>query len=134
MKKILLSCLLFFAVPSVIARQVPLIDPIEEPVGMTVSGNASKENLKKALLTAGIKLGWVMQEEKDGGLVAMLPIRKHTVTVGIRYDAERFVVTYRDSVNLDYEVTSAGREIHASYHKWVTNLLRETRAQLTSVR
>lgn len=134
MKKIIIGLCLSLTTAFVFARNEPMRDPIEEPVGMTVSGNASKTNLKKALLAAGIKLGWVVQEEKDGSLVAMLSVRKHTVTVGIKYDTEKFVVTYRDSVNLDYEIGSSGPEIHPNYHKWITNLLRETRTQLALVR
>ncbi|RCS57493.1 hypothetical protein [Parvibium lacunae] len=112
-------------------RQELLVDPIQEPIGMLPDASTpSADRIQRSLLAAAARLGWVIQPDGVGGYDASLSLRSHRVIVNITISNNQFIVKYKESTNLNYEVTSTGTQIHPSYQKWVKNLINETRSNL----
>src|SRR5579884_2484331 len=82
---------------------------------VTASGHQpSAFAMKKAIMQAGLKLGWEMQPVKPGLIVATLHLRKHVAVVDVTYNTRTYSITYKDSTNLDYK----DGKIHRNYNGW----------------
>ena len=89
---------------------------------------ATMENIQKAVMRAGLTLGWQISPKGPGQIEGVLNIRKHQAIVNITYDTKAFSITYKDSVNLDYN--EERKTIHSNYNGWVQNLEKGIRAQV----
>ena len=74
----------------------------------------------KAIVDAGIGLRWIMVVTKPGQIVATQNARSHTAIVDIAYDTKTYSMTYKDSVNLNYNAEK--QTIHEAYSGWIRNL------------
>lgn len=90
---------------------------------------ATMENIEKAILRAGLTLGWQMVPKGPGQIEGVLLLRKHRAVVDITYDTKVFSIAYKDSVNLDYR--DSDKTIHSNYNGWIQNLEKGIRAQVT---
>jgi hypothetical protein len=92
-----------------------------------VPGGMSREQVRDAITQAAKLRQWTVQEQSQTELLATLVIRnKHSATVTISYDTQRYAIAYRDSTNLDYE----DGQIHENYNAWVTKLDRTIQKEL----
>jgi hypothetical protein len=91
--------------------------------------SVSMEDVQKAIVRAGVGLGWQMKPVEPGLIVATLHLRTHMAMVDIKYDTKTYSITYKDSSGLDYD----GHNIHKNYNGWVQNLDNGIRSQLTSL-
>lgn len=89
----------------------------------------SMEDVQKAIVRAGVGLGWQMKPVEPGLIVGTLTLRSHMAMVNIKYDTKKYSITYKDSSNLDYD----GNNIHKNYNGWVQNLDNGIRSQLTNL-
>ena len=87
------------------------------------------ENIEKAVLRAGLTLGWQIVPKGPGRAEGVLVLRRHRAVVDISYDTKSFSINYKDSVNLDYRETD--KTIHSNYNGWIQNLEKGIRAQVT---
>lgn len=110
LQSILLAIVL--VVPAVSAADVENIE--NAPVNYEVSA----EQVKKAIMFAGVGRGWKMTEEQPGVIKAVLDIRKHQAVVQIDYTDKAYSITYLDSTEL---LDRKGR-IHKNYYRWINNL------------
>lgn len=107
---------------------------------------ASVEEVKKAIITAGASLGWIMHTTSPNHLTATLHVRTHMAKVDIHFNAKSYSIKYIDSTNLKYEpagtetidedgVSSSNNKaiIHKNYNSWVTNLDRAIKAQFSTI-
>jgi hypothetical protein len=85
----------------------------------------SLENLEKAIMRAGIQLGWQIVPKGPGKIEGILNLRSHQAIVDITYDTKMFSIKYKSSVNLDY----SNGDIHRNYNGWVQNLEKAIRIQ-----
>jgi len=99
--------------------------PVETPGGKP----ASMADVEKAILRAGGALGWKMQPVRPGLITATLNLRTHTAVVDVTYNPGMYDITYKDSVELNYD----GTNIHRNYNGWVQNLDKGIRAQLLNL-
>jgi len=90
---------------------------------------ATMENLEKAIMRAGLTLGWQIAPKGPGQLEGVLVLRTHRAIVDITHDTKAFSITYKDSVNLSY--SESDRTIHSNYNGWIQNLEKGIRAQVT---
>jgi hypothetical protein len=90
---------------------------------------ATIENIEKAIMRAGLTLGWQVNPKGPGKVEGILNIRKHQAVVDIAYDTKSFSINYKDSVNLDYR--DSDKTIHSNYNGWIQNLEKAIRAQVT---
>ncbi len=96
----------------------------------TVGGRPpSIGDVEKAILRAGAALGWKLQPVRPGAMVGTLSLRSHTAIVDVTYDARSYSITYKDSVELNYD----GSNIHRNYNGWIQNLDKGIRAQLLNL-
>lgn len=87
---------------------------------------ATTEEVKGAILRAGAGLGWLMKPVSEGLITGTMHQRDHIAMIDIRYDAQQYSITYRDSSNLNF----AGTTIHRGYNEWVQSLDRAIRTHL----
>lgn len=89
----------------------------------------SMEDVQKAIVRAGVGLGWQMKPMGPGLIEGTLMLRSHMAKVDIKYDTKTYNITYKDSSNLDYK----GDSIHKNYNGWVQNLDNGIRTQLSNM-
>lgn len=82
--------------------------------------------VKTAIMSAGISLGWQMAAVSPGHIQGTLNVRKHTAVVDIPYSATKYSIVYKSSVNLDEK----DGQIHRNYNAWVHNLSNKIGAEL----
>ncbi|MFP5419309.1 MAG: hypothetical protein ACLGHA_09150 [Gammaproteobacteria bacterium] len=91
--------------------------------------SVSMDDVQKAIVRAGVGLGWQMKPVAPGLIEGTLTLRTHMAKVDIKYDTKTYSITYKDSSNLDY----SGSSIHKNYNGWVQNLDNGIRAQLVNL-
>jgi hypothetical protein len=99
--------------------------PVETPGGKP----PTLAEVEKAVVRAGTALGWKMQPTKPGHVLGTLNLRSHTAIVDVTYDTRTYSITYKDSVELNYD----GTNIHKNYNGWIQNLDKGIRAQLLNL-
>lgn len=103
----------------------------DTPVQTATGKTPSLEDVQKAIISAGAKLGWVMAISKPGEIIGTLNVRSHTAIVTIPYSEKNYSILYKDSTNLKYDAEK--NTIHANYTGWIQRLDNEIRARLTTV-
>jgi len=105
----------------------PVLNFENTPV-VTISGKQAKlDEVKKAILLAGTAKGWQMQPVANGHIVGTLFLSGLMAKVDIKYTAETYSVTYKDSSNMRYD----GENIHKRYNHWIRLLNDQIRMQLS---
>jgi hypothetical protein len=105
--------------------------PIRDVVSAPIPPNpaATLDGVQKAILRAGLTLGWQMTAMGPGRVEGVLNLRRHQAVVDITYDVKAYNITYRTSTNLDFDASK--RTIHSNYNGWIGNLDKAIRAQVT---
>jgi hypothetical protein len=103
----------------------PILNVSNAPVA--AGKDLTADQVKGAIVRAGVALGWTVREEAAGKLVANIALRKHTATLEIPYSAKEYSLVYKDSTNLD--ATGDGT-IHKNYNGWVSNFNKGIAQQL----
>lgn len=116
------------ALVSACATRAPLYNVSAAPVDVSKK-NASLDEIGDAIRRAGASLGWQMKLVKPGLIAGTLNLRNHNANVNIPYSTKTYDITYKDSVNLDYD----GTTIHKNYNSWIQNLDRQIRANLSAL-
>jgi hypothetical protein len=102
----------------------------DAPIQTATGKEPSLEDVQKAIITAGVGLGWQMAISKPGEIVATLNVRSHQAVVTIPYTTKTYSILYKDSNNLKYD---AGKQtIHDNYTGWVQRLDGAIRSRLTA--
>jgi hypothetical protein len=109
-------------------RTAPLVNVNDQSV-VTNNKNYTQEDVKKAIVRAGAGLGWNMDADKPGHILATLHLRSHMAQVDINYNKEKYSITYKNSEDLQYD----GESIHKNYNSWVQNLDRAIKVQLQNL-
>lgn len=92
----------------------------EATIATSTGKELTLEQVGKAIVDAGIGLRWIMVMTKPGHIVATQNARSHTAIVDIAYDTKTYSLTYKDSVNLNYNAEK--QSIHKAYSDWIRNL------------
>lgn len=107
-------------------RTAPVYNVDNAPVS-TTSGNASMDQVRDAIVQAGVSLGWQMKPVKPGLIIGTLNLRTHMAQVDINYNTQAYSIHYKASNNLKYD----GANIHSNYNGWVERLDQAIRARLS---
>lgn len=102
----------------------------DAPVQTSTGKQPSLEDVQKAIIAAGVGLGWQMAVAKPGEIIGTLNIRKHQAVVSIPYTTKSYSILYKDSNNLKYDAEA--QTIHANYASWVQRLDGAIRARLSA--
>jgi hypothetical protein len=132
MKTVLIktSFIFLFSLLVMACRNLAPIYNIENAPVINYSGkNYTTEQVKSAIIRAGMIRGWVIHEIRPGLLQGDIVVRnKHRVTVEISYTDKNYSIVYKSS-NLPAE---RGR-IHPKYNVWIGNLHNDIRAHLANL-
>jgi hypothetical protein len=122
-----------FAVFAAAALAACTLQPLYNVKGAPVEAPGGKPptlaEVEKAVIRAGTALGWKMQPVKPGQVTGTINLRRHSAIVDVTFDTRTFNITYKDSVELDYD----GTNIHRNYNGWIQNLDKGIRAQLLNL-
>ncbi|MGQ0666867.1 MAG: hypothetical protein ACT4O4_07520 [Nitrospiraceae bacterium] len=102
----------------------------EAPVQTATGKQPSMEDVQKAIVAAGVGLGWQMAVAKPGEIVATLSLRGHQAVVSIPYTTKNYSILYKDSNNLKYNAEK--QTIHENYAGWIQRLDGAIRSRLTA--
>ncbi|WP_170300345.1 hypothetical protein [Solidesulfovibrio aerotolerans] len=102
-------------------RNIPL-----NSIPATQDKALSTDEIESSIIRGGSKVGWNMRKIEPGLIVGTIQVRVHEAQVNIRYTANTWDITYRDSKNLKYN----GEKIHSNYNKWVSKLADAIRTQI----
>jgi|SRR5689334_21359269 uncharacterized lipoprotein YmbA len=91
----------------------------------------SAEQVQRAIIESGAKLGWIMTVKKPGELEGTLNLRSHTAVVTIPFSATSYSILYKESTNLKYDAEK--QTIHGNYNGWVQRLDNEIRARISTL-
>ena len=94
------------------------IDEVAHQETLIAAQNISDRDYADAIIAAGNKLNWLCKKVQPGKVDCVLDVRKHSVSVEVVYDANKFSINYVSSLNLCYE----NKKIHSKYQKWVNKL------------
>lgn len=98
---------------------VPLVEVNNAPF-LDAAKNTNLNLVTQAILEAGKARKFRMQVIEPGHIEAVYVKRDVRAVMDIRYTAEDFSITYRDSSNLNYN--RSANTISAHYNKWVSTL------------
>jgi hypothetical protein len=122
-------CVLFIAVMG--CRGGAQIFQVKDAPVQTATGKQpSLEDVQKAIITAGVGLGWQMAVAKPGEIIGTLNIRSHQAVVSIPHTTKNYSIIYKDSTNLKYNAEK--QTIHENYSGWIQRLDGAIRARLTA--
>jgi hypothetical protein len=107
-------------------RTAPIHNITSAPLAQPPNAALTMADVSRAIVTAGRKLGWRIEEIAPGEMTATLAIRKHVAVVAITHDTSTFSINYRASTNL----AQSGTTIHRNYNHWVENLEKAIRSEI----
>lgn len=87
--------------------------PIDQ-VHSSVSAGHTQEQVKNAILKAGVQRQWIMSEVGPGVIKGRQQTRNHVAEVRITYSATGYDIKYDSSLNLQ----ASGGKIHKNYNRW----------------
>ena len=102
----------------------------DAPISTATGKEPSMEDVQKAIITAGVGLGWQMAIAKPGEIIGTLNIRSHQAVVTIPYTTKQYSIFYKDSSNLKYNEEK--QTIHENYSGWIHRLDDAIRSRLTA--
>ena len=118
--KRLVGLAMLFALFAVAACRTAPIENVES-MPLNAPANVTLDEVKDGIIRAGELMNWQMTEVDPGHIEAEVNVRgKHRAMVDIFFDTRVFSIKYRDSVNLNHDVSRA--LIHPNYNNWVSNL------------
>jgi hypothetical protein len=104
----------------------PIVNVTDQPVVAAAGKQLTADQVRNAIVSAGNALGWVMTPVSPGQVSGRLLLRDHVAVVDVRYTANTYSITYKDSMNLNYR----DGQIHKNYNGWIENLDRDIRNEL----
>ena len=95
-------------------------------VNQTLTQRYSDNQMKLAIIEAGIGRKWVMTPVSPGVINGRLAQRDFVATIRITYTSQNYRIDYVSSENL-----KAGQgEIHNNYNRWIANLDQDIQLRL----
>ena len=107
----------------------PIYNVISSPIPQ--NPDATMANIQKAIMRAGLTLGWQVAAREPGKLEAVLVLRTHRAVVDITHDSKTFSITYKDSTNISYDAER--KTVHSNYNGWIQNLEKAIRIQVQTL-
>lgn len=130
MKKLVIVGIAFLATMFFLGCGTPVVYNINNnAIVMSEDKKASMAEIEKAIIKAGVGLGWSIKRVKDGELEGNLALRSHLAVVSIKYNTDEYSINYKNSTNLDYSSTT--NTIHSNYNGWIQNLNKAIQIQLS---
>lgn len=98
-------------------------------VNQSLTQRYSDNQMKKAIIEAGIGRKWVMTPVSPGVITGRLAQRGFAATIRITYTSQNYRIDYVSSENL-----KAGQgQIHSNYNRWIANLDQDIQLRLSAL-
>lgn len=98
-------------------------------VNQTLTQRYTDNQMKLAVIEAGIGRKWVMTPVSPGVINGRLAQRDFVATIRITYTSQNYRIDYVSSENL-----KAGQgEIHNNYNRWIANLDQDIQLRLSAL-
>ena len=98
-------------------------------VNQTLTQRYTDNQMKLAIIGAGIGRKWVMTPVSPGVINGRLAQRDFVATIRITYTSQNYRIDYVSSENL-----KAGQgEIHNNYNRWIANLDQDIQLRLSAM-
>lgn len=97
-------------------------------VSQTLTQRYSDNQMKTAIIEAGINRKWVMTPVSPGVINGHLAQRGFAANIRVNYSPQSYSIQYVSSENLNAE----GGKIHANYNRWVNNLDQDIQLRLAA--
>lgn len=98
-------------------------------VNQTLTQRYTDNQMKLAIIEAGIGRKWVMTPVSPGVINGRLAQRDFVATIRITYTSQNYRIDYVSSENLK---TGQG-EIHNNYNRWIANLDQDIQLRLSAL-
>jgi hypothetical protein len=122
---------------------VPIVDHKDVMVATSSGKPVTVEQIRDAIAAAGRRLSWDMAFAGNDLVGTLVVNNKHTISVDIKVDPDRYSVLYRNSINMKYGISESGpgfrnfsaakagqRVIHPAYNQWVQALMTSIDSEL----
>lgn len=103
----------------------------DAPVQTATGKEVALDQVQRAIIESGAKLGWIMAVTKPGEVQGTLNLRSHTAVVTIPFSTKSYSILYKESTNLKYDAEK--QTIHGNYNGWVQRLDNEIRARISTL-
>lgn len=98
-------------------------------VNQSLTQRYSDNQMKTAIIEAGIGRKWVMTPVSPGVITGRLSQRGLAATIRITYTSQNYRIDYVSSENL-----KAGQgQIHSNYNRWIANLDQDIQLRLSAL-
>lgn len=104
---------------------------IKNVPSQAISIDKTDNDVYKAIHRAGNSLGWIVTQVDANTALATLNLRSHQAVVTIKYTTKDYSITYKSSVNLNYNEEQ--NHIHSNYNGWITNFDNAIKLQLNTI-
>ncbi|MGJ0478519.1 hypothetical protein [Pantoea agglomerans] len=98
-------------------------------VNQTLTQRYTDNQMKLAIIEAGISRKWVMTPVSPGVINGRLAQRDFVANIRITYTSQNYRIDYVSSDNLKAE----GGEIHNNYNRWISNLDQDIQLRLSAL-
>lgn len=133
-----------------LAGCTPLLMPLKNPPAQAIKSGPNLEQVEKAIRSGATSAGWLITSRQPGRMTAEYRIRRHSVTVDIRFSEQEYRISYRESDFMKYHCTyqvveprisspetrcpegAPPRFIHRRYLVWVDELNRRIQVALAN--
>jgi len=123
-KKTIFTLVIVAALLAGCARTAPIHN-----VNQSLSQRYSDNQMKMAIIEAGIGRKWVMTPVSPGVINGRLAQRDFVANIRISYTSQNYRIDYVSSENL-----KAGQgEIHNNYNRWIANLDQDIQLRLSAL-
>ena len=100
-----------------------------ENVPIATAKVLKQAQVRQAIITAAVSLGWQVADLRSGVLKGTLRLREHTAVVEIPYTNTQYSIVFKSGENLK----SNDGSIHKNYNGWVQNLDRRIQTELSAL-
>ncbi len=128
-RKFILILLVVMVALGMGCRTAQVYNVEQSPVSLYGDAKPTQQQVEKAIIAAGARLGWKIKPVSPGVMVGTLAVRDHLAVVDIACNINDYSITYKDSSNLKYD----GTNIHKNYNGWVQRLDRAINAELSTL-
>jgi len=134
MKRIKMALfLLAFAVSGSVFARTPetVVNLVDLPIVAASGKVLTADQVKQTIGKVAQDKKWIVSPMQNGKLNASLSWNnKHTIVVEIACEADRYSVTYKDSVNMNYGMRDGQPVIHPYYNRFVSELREAVRVEM----
>jgi len=121
-RAVLLAVSLSAAAGAAAARSSEMLQLGRQDVVTVDQAPLTAAAVRKAIIDGGARHEWKAIGDKPGVLTLEASSGEHRVFVDVAYDEKGYLITYKDSANMNFAQSGTRMTIHPKYNKWIQDL------------